>query len=78
MTNSRAGRVPDRVGITETVAGSNAMLLKGVCYERGEGVSSAKYFAVHPYPYRRFHSAKTRRFVGMTHTDLGPSLVAQR
>ena len=35
----------DRVGITETVAGSNTMLLKGVCNERGEGVSSAKYFA---------------------------------
>ena len=35
MTNSRAGRVPDRVEITETVSGSNAMLLKGVCNEGG-------------------------------------------
>ena len=35
MTNSRAGRVRDHVEITETVSGSNAMLLKGVCNEEG-------------------------------------------
>ena len=35
MTNSRAGRVLDRAGITETVSGSNAVLLKGVCDQWG-------------------------------------------
>ena len=44
----------------------------------GEGrCTFYKMFCLTSSPHRRFHSAKSRRFLGMTKTNLGPSLVAQ-